>query len=144
MIWLNMPLRGMKELLFPGAIDYSLFGGLTLGTFVLPCMAKNTQITVNMKRNYLLQREANRDVTFQNLWPTMCDDYVHSWSNNDTFKYIFKLLTKGVIFWIKLYLYMHIIRDTNSIIGSVFELFPYYITNTSSPSEMMPLKNISL
>ena len=106
-------------------------------------MAKNTQITVNMKRNYLLQREANRDVTFQNLWPTMCDDYVHSWSNNDTFKYIFKILTKGVIFWINLYLYRHIIRDTNSIIGSVFELFPYYITNTSSPSEMIPLKNIS-
>ena len=68
----------MEEPLFPGAIDYSLFGGLTLGTFTLPLMAKNTQITVNMKINYLLQREANRDVTFQNLWPTMCDDYVYS------------------------------------------------------------------
>ena len=104
-------------------------------------MAKNTQITVNMKRNYLLQREANRDVTFQNLWPTMCDDYVHSSSNNDTFKYIFKILTKGVIFWINLYLCRHIIRNTNSIIGSVFELFTYHITDNPFPSEVMPLKN---
>ena len=131
----------MEEPLFPGAIDYSLFGGLTLGTFTLPLMAKNTQITVNMKINYLLQREANRDVTFQNLWPTMCDDYVYSSINNDTFKYIFKILTKGVIFWINLYFYRHIIRNTNSIIGSVFELFTYHITDNPFPSEVMPLKN---
>ena len=131
----------MEEPLFPGAIDYSPFGGLTLGTFTLPLMAKNTQITVNMKINYLLQREANRDVTFQNLWPTMCDDYVYSSINNDTFKYIFKILTKGVIFWINLYFYRHIIRNTNSIIGSVFELFTYHITNNPFPIEVMPLKN---
>ena len=70
-----------------------------------------------------------------------CDDYVYSWINNDTFKYIFKILTKGVIFWINLYLYRHIIRNTNSIIGSVFELFTYHITNNPFPIEVMPLKN---